>query len=75
MSGGQIDFAKLKSFTSFHTGKKYDIYDIGVVQPEMKKTDYLPEGQVGYFLSNMKSLNEAMIGDTFYDDRVSKDEI
>lgn len=41
----------------------------------MKKTDYLPEGQVGYFLSNMKTLSEAQIGDTFYDDRVGKDAI
>ena len=41
----------------------------------MKKTDYLPEGQVGYFLSNMKALSEAQIGDTFFDDKVNKDQI
>lgn len=41
----------------------------------MKKTDYLPLGGVGYFLSNMKSVSEAQIGDTFYDDLVSKESI
>ena len=73
MGGGALDFLKLKHFCSYHTGKRYDIYDIGIVQPEMLRTDYLPEGQVGYFLSNMKSVSEAMIGDTFFDDSVSKD--
>jgi len=41
----------------------------------LKKTDVLPEGTVGYFLSNMKSIQEAHIGDTFYDNRINTDEI
>lgn len=41
----------------------------------MRPTKYLAQGQVGYFLSNMKSVKEANIGDTFYDDRIVKDEI
>lgn len=41
----------------------------------MKKTDYLPEGQVGYFVSNMKSVKEAQIGDTFFDDKGYKEQI
>lgn len=75
MSGGQLDFSKIKALTSYHTGKRYDLYDLGVVQPKMKRTDYLPQGQVGYFLSNMKTVAEAQIGDTFYEDRVSRDAI
>ena len=76
MGGGALDFQKLRVLSSYHTGKRYDVYDIGIVQPEMKKTDYLPEGQVGYFLSNMKSVKEAKIGDTFFDDSiVPKEEI
>ena len=75
MGAVNFDFSKIKSLTSFHTGKKYDIYDVGIVQPMMKKTDFLPHGQVGYFLSNMKSVSEANIGDTFFDDKVAKDEI
>ena len=38
----------------------------------MKKVDYLPYGQIGYFLSTMKSVKEAHIGDTFYDDKAVK---
>lgn len=75
MGGGSIDFQKLKFLTSYHTGKRYDIYDVGVVQPGLTKTDYLPQGTVGYFLSNMKSVKEANIGDTFFDDKSKRDEI
>jgi translation elongation factor EF-4 len=31
MGGSFLDFQKLKMLTSFHTGKRYDLYDIGVV--------------------------------------------
>ena len=41
----------------------------------MKKTDFLQQGQVGYLLSNMKTVAEANIGDTFFDDKVSKEDI
>lgn len=41
----------------------------------MKTTKYLPQGQVGYFLSNMKTVKEANIGDTFYDDKVTREEV
>lgn len=66
--GGQLDYQKLRLITSYHTGRRYDVYDVGVVQPEMKTSEVLPAGQVGYFLSNMKSVSEAKIGDTFFND-------
>ena len=72
--GPAMDFSKLKSFTSYHTSKRYDLFEIGIVQPAMKKVDYLPHGQVGYFLSSMKSVKEAQIGDTFYDDKAAQRE-
>lgn len=75
MGGQNFDFTKMKHLTSYHTSKRYDIYEVGIVQPEMKKTDFLRQGQVGYFLSNMKSVSEANIGDTFFDDSVAKKEI
>ena len=31
MGGGAMDFKKIKRLTSYHTGKKYEIYDIGIV--------------------------------------------
>ena len=51
---------------SFHKMKRYEIYEVGVVQPELVPTGILETGQVGYFLSNMKSVSDAQIGDTFF---------
>jgi hypothetical protein len=42
MGGGALDYQKLKFFTSYHTGKRYDIHEVGVVQPGLVKTDFLP---------------------------------
>ena len=70
-----MDFNTIKTISSYHTGKRYDVYEIGIVQPGMKKTDLLPQGQVGYFISNMKAVSEAKVGDTFFSDKVSQEEI
>lgn len=45
-------------------GKKYDILDVGVYNPEEVVVDSLNEGQVGYVVCNMKNSDEAFIGDT-----------
>jgi GTP-binding protein LepA len=37
-----------------------------MVTPKLLPTGSLKTGQVGYFLSNMKSIKDAHIGDTFY---------
>ena len=44
MGGGFLDFQKIKQLTSYHTGKRYDVYDVGIVKPMLSKTDVLPEG-------------------------------
>ena len=52
---------------SFHSSKRYEIYEIGVLQPKkLVPTGSLKPGQVGYFLSNMKSVKDAHVGDTFH---------
>jgi GTP-binding protein LepA len=55
--------------------KRYDMFEIGIVQPNMMPTGILTVGQVGYFLSNMKSVSDAHIGDTFYEEKVQKSDI
>lgn len=45
------------------------------MQPKMTPTSILTIGQVGYFLSNMKSVADAHIGDTFYEERVSRENV
>ncbi|WFC99764.1 Translation factor guf1 mitochondrial [Malassezia yamatoensis] len=51
---------------SYHTGKKYEVLDLGINNPEAVSTPILRKGQVGWLISNMKEVAEASIGDTFY---------
>ncbi|KAF8211977.1 P-loop containing nucleoside triphosphate hydrolase protein [Mycena galopus ATCC 62051] len=51
---------------SCHTKKKYEITDIGVLNPEEIPVTSLHPGQVGFIACNMKESAEAHIGDTLY---------
>ena len=57
---------KNATIVSCHFGKSYQVFDVGVLQPELTSQDGLTPGQIGYTLSNMKQVREARIGDTFY---------
>ena len=59
-------FPKLIHYILTINNKSNDLFEIGVVTPHLIPTGYLRSGQVGYFLSNMKSIHDAHIGDTFY---------
>ena len=52
--------------TSCHTGKSYDVSEVGVMYPERHKTSSLRAGQVGYLLTGMKDSAEAQVGDTLH---------
>jgi translation factor GUF1, mitochondrial len=49
-----------------HTGRQYEVLDIGLMYPEPYATGALYTGQVGYLVAGMKTVKEACIGDTFY---------
>lgn len=51
---------------SFHTRKKYEITELGIMHPEEFPTTQLLPGQVGYIACNMKQSSEAHIGDTLH---------
>jgi len=51
---------------SAHTGKVYEILDIGIMYPEPTSTGALYTGQVGFIVAGMKSVKEARVGDTFF---------
>ncbi|KAJ7047057.1 P-loop containing nucleoside triphosphate hydrolase protein [Mycena alexandri] len=51
---------------SCYTKKKYEIADIGIMNPEENPVNGLYPGQVGYIACNMKESSEAHIGDTLY---------
>ncbi len=51
----------------FATDKTYEVKECGVFTPKMSKRDQLIAGDVGYVIANMKSADEAKIGDTLTD--------
>ena len=51
---------------SAHTGRKYEVSEVGVMHPNQLPVDRLCAGQVGYVICGMKKSNEAHVGDTFY---------
>ncbi|ODQ83081.1 hypothetical protein BABINDRAFT_159542 [Babjeviella inositovora NRRL Y-12698] len=50
---------------SFHTDKKYEVKEVGIMYPDRIPTDVLRAGQVGYIVPGMKTSSDAMVGDTF----------
>ena len=44
--------------------KVYEATEVGVFKPEMRKTDVLEFGNVGYVIANIKSLGDIDVGDT-----------
>jgi GTP-binding protein LepA len=51
----------------FATDKTYEIKEVGVFTPKMNAREKLVAGDVGYVIANMKSADEAKIGDTLTD--------
>jgi translation elongation factor EF-4 len=48
------------------SGKKYDVFEVGVLHPENTPLKSLKEGLIGYVVTNMKAAGEANVGDTYY---------
>ena len=46
------------------TGKNYEVKEVGIFTPKMKKRESLGPGDVGYLIANMKTSSEVKIGDT-----------
>ncbi|PWN30110.1 GTP-binding protein lepa [Jaminaea rosea] len=51
---------------SAHSGKRYEVLDVGVNYPDARSTGILRKGQVGWVICNMKDMREATIGDTMH---------
>lgn len=51
------------------SGLTYEVEDVGIFKPKMKSIQRLEEGEVGYFLANIKDAASIKIGDTITDDR------
>ncbi|KAE8629504.1 hypothetical protein XENTR_v10000505 [Xenopus tropicalis] len=62
--GGEV--TKGHKILSAHTGKSYEVNEVGILTPEEVPADKLYAGQVGYLIAGMKEVKEAQIGDTLY---------
>jgi len=47
-----------------NTGKKFEVVETGVFQPDMLPSDYLAAGDVGYVVAAIKNVADARVGDT-----------
>ncbi|XP_022079630.1 translation factor Guf1, mitochondrial-like isoform X1 [Acanthaster planci] len=52
--------------TTAHSGKTYEVQELGIMHPEQVACKELYAGQVGYMIAGMHNLQEARIGDTIY---------
>ena len=64
-----VDGAVSKGMTiaSAHSGKKFQVQEVGLLAPSRHSVDELSAGQVGYLIGGMKSVKEAEVGDTLCD--------
>ncbi|MEE6512780.1 hypothetical protein FKM82_020001 [Ascaphus truei] len=62
--GGEV--CKGHKIVSAHTGKSYDVNEVGILTPDEVPATKLYAGQVGYLIAGMKEVQEAQIGDTLY---------
>jgi GTP-binding protein LepA len=46
------------------THNEHEILEVGVVSPEMKPTEFLSAGEVGYVIPGVKNVRQARVGDT-----------
>ena len=63
MSG---ELRKATTILSCFSGKAYQVFEVGLLEPELTTKKSLLPGHIGYVVSNMKMVKEARIGDTFY---------
>ena len=56
-----------QSIRFMHTGKEYDVEEVGLLQLKRVKKKELAAGTVGYVIANIKTIRDIAIGDTITD--------
>ncbi|HWQ57456.1 MAG TPA: translation elongation factor 4 [Clostridia bacterium] len=52
---------------SMVTGYEFDVTEVGVFMPQLRPTDSLEAGEVGYVAASIKTVSETKVGDTLTD--------
>jgi len=47
----------------------FEVMEVGYFSPDLKKTDNLENGQIGYVVTNLKDIHEVRVGDTIIDQK------
>ncbi len=50
-------------------GASYDVEEIGIYTPKMKRTGSLSAGEVGYLIANIKTVRDCQVGDTVTEEK------
>ncbi|CAG5118201.1 unnamed protein product [Candidula unifasciata] len=61
---------KGERITCASSGKTYELTEVGIMYPTQVPCDTLYAGQVGYAMMNMRNVDEAQVGDTFFHEKV-----
>ncbi|KAK6113687.1 elongation factor 4 [Brugia pahangi] len=59
--------SKGQRIRTYHSDCEYEVLVVGIMIPNMYEVECLYAGQVGYLLTTMKSVQDAVIGETLYD--------
>ena len=58
------EISKKTAITFMHSGKNFDVLEVGIFSPNEKPVEKLRAGEVGYILANIKKPTDVYIGDT-----------
>ncbi|CAB3403611.1 unnamed protein product [Caenorhabditis bovis] len=80
---GAIAFIQIKEgclkrgdkIKSYQNDRSYEVLEVGIMRPDMVKCSELRAGQVGYLVCNMKTVHEAVVGETLYATDTPKNEV
>jgi GTP-binding protein LepA len=61
MSG---ELSKKSQIRFMASQKSFEVNEVGIFTPQEKQTDLLRQGEVGYFVANIKNTEDVKIGDT-----------
>ncbi|VDK70334.1 unnamed protein product [Litomosoides sigmodontis] len=59
--------SKGQKIRTYHTDCEYEVLMVGIMNPNMHEVECLHAGQVGFLLTTMKSVQDAVVGETLFD--------